>query len=353
MATTKKDISLAVESEPSGTGDAARAASGSGLHFERYFTQKGVSPYDTIEWETRDAIITDEKGAKIFEQKAVEVPKGWSQMATNIVASKYFHGSLETGARERSARQLIGRVVDTMTRWGVDGHYFASTEDAVTFRDELTFLLLNQHASFNSPVWFNCGIEKKPQCSACFINAVDDSLESILTLAKTEGMLFKWGSGTGTQPLQPSAAPRSCSRRRQRLRPALVHERIRRLRRRHQVRRQNPPRGQDGHPQRRPPRHHRVHRVQGSRKSEGLDPHQRRLRRLVRMPRPTPPSSSRTPTTPSASATSSCAPYEKDGEFTPSTRQGRKPVKTYKARGTSCTKSPSPPTSVRRPRHAV
>lgn len=206
MATTKKDISLVVDSEPSGTpdtsgkgkDDAARAAGGSGLRFERTFTQKGLSPYDTIEWEIRDAVITDENGARIFEQRGVEVPKSWSQMATNIVASKYFHGSLETGERERSARQLIGRVVDTMTRWGVDGNYFASTEDAVTFRDELTFLLLNQHASFNSPVWFNCGIEKKPQCSACFINSVEDTMESILNLAKTEGMLFKWGSGTGS-----------------------------------------------------------------------------------------------------------------------------------------------------------
>ncbi|MGH9336166.1 MAG: vitamin B12-dependent ribonucleotide reductase, partial [Vicinamibacteria bacterium] len=195
MATTKKEISLAVESEPS---ERSLENESPGLRFDRYFTEKGVSPYDSVEWEIRDALIQDEKGEKIFEQKAVEVPKSWSQMATNIVSSKYFHGSLDTGERERSARQLVGRVVDTMTRWGVDGRYFASTEDAVTFRDELTFLLLNQHASFNSPVWFNCGIEKKPQCSACFINSVDDTMDSILSLAKTEGMLFKWGSGTGS-----------------------------------------------------------------------------------------------------------------------------------------------------------
>jgi ribonucleoside-diphosphate reductase alpha chain len=199
MATTKKDVSLiedsaSAQSESSGS-DRAHAA---GLHFERHFTRRGVSPYDSVEWEIRDAVIQDEKGEKIFEQKAVEVPKSWSQMATNIVASKYFHGSLDSGERERSARQLVSRVVDTMTRWGVDGKYFASTEDAITFRDELTFLLLNQYASFNSPVWFNCGIEKKPQCSACFINSVEDTMESILTLAKTEGMLFKWGSGTGS-----------------------------------------------------------------------------------------------------------------------------------------------------------
>src|SRR5262245_41503630 len=191
MATTKKDISVMED----GGSDRALAA---GLIFDRHFTRRGVSPYDAVEWETRDAVIQDEKGEKIFEQKAVEVPKGWSQMATNIVASKYFHGPLDSGERERSARQLVSRVVDTMTRWGVDGKYFASTEDAIAFRDELTFLLLNQYASFNSPVWFNCGIEKKPQCSACFINSVEDTMESILNLAKTEGMLFKWGSGTGS-----------------------------------------------------------------------------------------------------------------------------------------------------------
>jgi ribonucleoside-diphosphate reductase alpha chain len=196
MATTKKDISL----EEHGGVDRTESA---GLHFERHFTRRGVSPYDAVEWEIRDAVIQDEKGEKIFEQKGVEVPKSWSQMATNIVASKYFHGPLEKAPekedqRERSARQLVSRVVDTMTRWGVEGKYFASTEDAITFRDELTFLLLNQYASFNSPVWFNCGIEKKPQCSACFINSVEDTMESILNLAKTEGMLFKWGSGTGS-----------------------------------------------------------------------------------------------------------------------------------------------------------
>ncbi|HSF17229.1 MAG TPA: vitamin B12-dependent ribonucleotide reductase [Vicinamibacteria bacterium] len=169
-----------------------------GLRLERTFTQPGISPYDTVAWDVRDAIITDENGDTIFKQERVEVPKSWSQMATNIVASKYFHGSLERGERENSARQLVGRVVTTLTRWGVEGNYFDSSEDAETFEDELTFLLLNQYASFNSPVWFNCGIEKKPQCSACFINSVEDTMESILNLAKTEGMLFKWGSGTGS-----------------------------------------------------------------------------------------------------------------------------------------------------------
>src|SRR3989454_10035649 len=134
----------------------------------------------------------------VFEQANVEVPSFWSQTATNIVASKYFRGTLGTPDRERSARQLIGRVADTLTRWGRQGGYFATETDAQVFSDELTHLLIYQKASFNSPVWFNMGIEPHPQCSACFINSVQDTMESILTLAKTEGMLFKFGSGTGT-----------------------------------------------------------------------------------------------------------------------------------------------------------
>ena len=169
-----------------------------GLEFQRRFTERGVSPYGQVEWEQRDAIITDEHGETIFAQYGVEFPRSWSMMATTIVASKYFHGSLEKGERESSVRQLVGRVADQIADWGVKDRYFADAEAAETFRDELTFLLLNQHAAFNSPVWFNCGVEKHPQCSACFINSVDDTMDSILTLAKTEGMLFKWGSGTGT-----------------------------------------------------------------------------------------------------------------------------------------------------------
>ena len=169
-----------------------------GLNLSRRFTRLGVSPFDEVEWERRDAIITDENGETIFAQRDVEFPKSWSQMATTIVASKYFHGSLEKGERETSIRQLVGRVAEQITAWGVRDGYFADDEAAETFRDELTWLLVNQYAAFNSPVWFNCGVEERPQCSACFINSVDDTMESILTLAKTEGMLFKWGSGTGS-----------------------------------------------------------------------------------------------------------------------------------------------------------
>jgi len=170
----------------------------SGLEFQRRFTNGMVSPFDAVEWERRTALIGNDKGQVIFRQENVEVPKGWSQTATNIVASKYFHGKINTLERETSVRQLIGRVVDTIVRWGHDGGYFASTESKNAFRDELAHLLVEQKMAFNSPVWFNVGVQAKPQCSACFINSVQDNMDSIMNLAKTEGMLFKWGSGTGT-----------------------------------------------------------------------------------------------------------------------------------------------------------
>src|SRR3954464_13628901 len=196
-----------------------------GLTLRRFFTKPGVSPYDEVEWEKRLAQITDSKGGIIFEQKDVEVPKDWSMTATNIVASKYLHGEVGTPQRETGVRQLVSRVAETIRDWGLSQGYFRSPEDGATFHDELVHLLIRQYAAFNSPVWFNVGCDRiepnsdgqnwhwnpqtqqvefgvvgysKPQCSACFINSVKDSLDSILTLAKTEGMLFKWGSGTGT-----------------------------------------------------------------------------------------------------------------------------------------------------------
>jgi ribonucleoside-diphosphate reductase alpha chain len=196
-----------------------------GLTFARRFSTEGVSPYDEFQWERRTASITDTKGNTIFEQTDVEVPADWSMTATNIVASKYLHGQLGTPERETGVRQLVGRVVETIRDWGMEGGYFATPEDAAVFHDELAHMLLTQRLAFNSPVWFNVGCDRlepdsdgqnwhwdpatggvkyaatgyhNPQCSACFINSVDDSLDSILTLAKTEGMLFKWGSGTGT-----------------------------------------------------------------------------------------------------------------------------------------------------------
>ena len=181
---------------------------GGGLEFPRSFTREGVSPYDAIEWETCTASITNEKGEVLFIQEGVEVPKSWSQTAVNIVVSKYFHGQIGTPQREVSVRQLVERVVRTLTEWGDQGGYFSAAADSQAFHDDLAFLLLNQYASFNSPVWFNCGIEPHPQCSACFINSVEDTMDSILHLARTEGRLFKYGSGTGTNfsPLRSSRA---------------------------------------------------------------------------------------------------------------------------------------------------
>jgi ribonucleoside-diphosphate reductase alpha chain len=213
---------------------ASKTPSQTGITVKRLFSTEGVHPFDEVDWETRTASIQNEKGETIFEQRNVEVPKDWSMTATNIVASKYFHGKPGTPERETSVRQLVSRVADTIAEWGIEGGYFLTEADAEAFHDELTHLLVRQKAAFNSPVWFNCGLWHKyhrsskgsgwywdeatggvkkeseayrhPQVSACFINSVQDNLDSILTLAKTEGMLFKWGSGTGTNlsPLRSS-----------------------------------------------------------------------------------------------------------------------------------------------------
>jgi ribonucleoside-diphosphate reductase alpha chain len=196
-----------------------------GLTFTRRFSKAGFSPYEEVQWEKRTASITDSGGKSIFEQKDVEVPVDWSMTATNIVASKYLHGQMDTPERETGVRQLVARVAETIRDWGMAGGYFSSAQDAAIFHDELVAMLVSQKVAFNSPVWFNVGCDRlepnsdaqnwhwdshtcavrfsvtgyrNPQCSACFINSVDDSLDAILTLAKTEGMLFKWGSGTGT-----------------------------------------------------------------------------------------------------------------------------------------------------------
>jgi ribonucleoside-diphosphate reductase alpha chain len=182
--------------KPNGSHSKAAAK---GLHFGRHFTPPGSHAFDLVEWEYRTAAITGEKGNVIFEQKDVEVPRAWSQLAINVVAQKYFRGGQGTPERETSVRQIIDRVVETLAAWGREGGYFASEEDAVNWSEELRFLLVTQQASFNSPVWFNIGVPgRAQQGSACFINSVQDSMESILELVKTEGMLFKFGSGTGT-----------------------------------------------------------------------------------------------------------------------------------------------------------
>jgi len=168
-----------------------------GLNIPRHFTASGVDPYEEVSWAPRSASIVNDHGEVVFEQKEVAVPSFWSQTATNVVVSKYFRGALGTPERENSVRQLVGRVVNTITDWGIKDGYFATSEDAENFRAELAHLMLMQKASFNSPVWFNVGIEARPQCSACFILSVDDTMESILEWYKVEGMIFKYGSGAG------------------------------------------------------------------------------------------------------------------------------------------------------------
>jgi ribonucleoside-diphosphate reductase alpha chain len=191
--------STALPSAPVSTAVPRTGSGGpAGIEYARFFSREGLDPFDEVEWDVRSAVIGNEKGNVVFEQRDVEIPKFWSQQATNIVVSKYFRGTIGTPERERSVKQLIGRVVDTITMWARAQKYFASEDDLQGFSDDLKHLLVYQKAAFNSPVWFNCGFEKAPQCSACFINSVQDTMESILGLAKTEGMLFKFGSGTGS-----------------------------------------------------------------------------------------------------------------------------------------------------------
>ncbi|MGZ4348867.1 MAG: vitamin B12-dependent ribonucleotide reductase [Gaiellaceae bacterium] len=166
------------------------------LAVRRYFTIPDRDPFDEIEWEVRDAFIPG-KEKPVFDQKDVEFPKFWSQTATNIVAQKYFRGRMTSPERERSVKQMISRVVDTISGWGRADGYFATDEEADTFESELKAILVNQLASFNSPVWFNVGFEEKPQCSACFILSIDDSMDSILDWIRREGVIFRGGSGSG------------------------------------------------------------------------------------------------------------------------------------------------------------
>jgi len=178
--------------------DALASNAGKGSKFSRLLTQIGVHPYDAIDWEYRTASITNDKGEKILDMENVEVPAFWSQLATNVVVSKYFRSQSRSGDRETSVKQIIDRVVDVICAWGRKDGIFASEHDAETFENELIHILLHQMATFNSPVWFNVGIDEHPQASACFINAVDDTMESIMDLASTEAHLFKGGSGSGT-----------------------------------------------------------------------------------------------------------------------------------------------------------
>ncbi len=287
-------------SEPAATRSALR-----GLTFRRLYTDGVTHPFDAIEWELRTAAITNEKGEVFFEQRDVEVPKAWSMTATNIVTQKYFHGKAGTPERERSVRQLIGRVVETITGFGSKGGYFRTAADRDAFRDELAAILVNQAASFNSPVWFNVGVEEKPQASACFINAVGDSMGSILGLAKTEGMLFKFGSGTGTNLSSLRSSTESLSSGGIASGPVSFMKgfdsfagaiksggKTRRAAKMVIL-------------ERRPPRRPRVHRLQGEGRAEGAGTSSRRAGTARSAARSTTTSSSRTRTTRCGSPTSS------------------------------------------------
>ncbi|MDQ4082012.1 MAG: vitamin B12-dependent ribonucleotide reductase, partial [Actinomycetota bacterium] len=194
MASVQRTETAPVITEESLQNAVIEAAAKCGVR--RYFTIPGRDPFDEIEWEIRDAYIPG-KDKPVFEQKGVEFPKFWSQTATNIVAQKYFRGRMSSPERESSVRQMIGRVVSTIGVWGRDGGYFADEDEAETFEDELKAILVNQLASFNSPVWFNVGFEERPQCSACFILSIEDSMESILDWIRREGVIFRGGSGSG------------------------------------------------------------------------------------------------------------------------------------------------------------
>ena len=190
-----EESSAGVSVEDASTAGAPLAEGG--LTVERLYSNPGVDPYEGVEWEKRTATIAGDGGEVVFEQDDVEIPAGWSQLATNVVVSKYFRGPLGTPKRENSVKHMIDRVADTIAGWGRAQGYFASEEDADVFHNELKQIILHQRATFNSPVWFNVGVEDTPQCSACFILSVDDSMESILEWCKVEGMIFKGGSGAG------------------------------------------------------------------------------------------------------------------------------------------------------------
>ena len=223
---------------------------GAGLTVERMFSTEGVHPYDEVTWQLRDVVQTNWKtGEVVFEQRGVEFPDFWSVNASTIVTNKYFRGALGTPRRESSLKTLIDRVVGQYVKAGRDNGYFATDRDAEIFGEELTWLLLHQYFSFNSPVWFNVGTPSPQQVSACFILSVDDSMESILTWYKEEGFIFKGGSGAGLNL--------------SRIRSRVLHARRRRLGRNHQVRRRHSARREDGRPGRRSPGHRGVRRDQG------------------------------------------------------------------------------------------
>ncbi len=246
-----------------------RRASSKGLKIERIFTTEGTHPYDAVTWERRDVVQQNWKtGETVFEQRGVEFPDFWSVNASTIVTTKYFRGAVGTDVREWSLRQLIDRVVKTYRASGEQEGYFATPDDAEVFEHELTHMLLHQVFAFNSPVWFNVGTKSPQQVSACFILAVDDSMDSILNWYKEEGFIFKGGSGAGLNLSRIRSSKELLSLRGHRVRPGVVHARRRRVRGHDQVRRRDPSCGEDGRARRRPPRHRGVRRDEGARRAQ-------------------------------------------------------------------------------------
>ena len=251
---------------------------------KRYFTIPGRDPFDEIEWELRDAFIPGKDGP-VFEQKGVEFPKFWSQTATNIVAQKYFRGRMSSPERESSVKQMIGRVVDTIGAWGREGGYFEDDEQAETFEAELKAILVNQLASFNSPVWFNVGFEERPQALGV-LHPLDRRLDGLdPRLDPARGGHLPRRLRLRRQPLHAALLQGAALQGRLRLRARQLHARRRRLRRHDQVGRQDAARGQDGRPRHRPPRRRGVHLVQGPRGGEGARPRGGRLRHVARLAR--------------------------------------------------------------------
>ena len=313
----------------------------------------GVHPYDEVTWERRDVVMTNWRDGSInFEQRGVEFPDFWSVNAANIVTTKYFRGAVGTEVREWSLRQLIDRVVHKYRAAGREHGYFRSADDAEIFEHELTWMLLHQVFSFNSPVWFNVGTTSPQQVSACFILAVDDTMDSILNWYREEGLIFKGGSGAGLNLSRIRSSKELLSSGGTASGPGQLHARRRRLGRHDQVRRRHPARGEDGRARHRPPRHRGVRRDQGARGGQDPRAARRRLRHGPRRRRHHLASSTRTPTTPSASPTSSCARSRRAREFglrarsdarghRDRRRQGRCSARSRRRRGSAPTRASS------------
>ena len=252
-----------------------------GLEFPRYFTRPGVDPFDEVEWELRSAIIGNEKGQVVFEQRDVEMPRFWSQQATNIVVSKYFRGQMGTPERERSVKQLIGRVVHTITEWARRQHYFRTDSRSAGVLRRAQAPPGLPEGRLQQPGVVQLRLRKGPAMLGLLhqLGQRHDGLDSHAGADRRHAVQVRIGHRL--EPVGDPLVARAAGRRRHGVGSGIVHEGLRRVCRRHQVGRQDAARGQDGDPQRRPSRHHRVHQLQGRGREEGVGADRRRLRRLV------------------------------------------------------------------------